>query len=57
MYCVLSVDVVVIRSKPRRLLLLNDQLVCAAVSGRASEAGEASSCSYHDGGGGFTLSY
>ena len=27
------------RSKPRRLLL-NDQLVCAAVSGRASEAGE-----------------
>ena len=28
------------RSKPRRLLLLNDQLVCAAVSGRASEAGE-----------------
>ena len=45
MYCVLSidVDVVVIRSKPRRLLLLNDQLVCAAVSGRASEAGEAAS--------------
>ena len=32
-----------IRSKPRRLLLLNDQLVCAAVSGRASEAGEAAS--------------
>jgi len=25
------------RSKPRRLLLLNDQVVCAAVSGRASE--------------------
>ena len=45
LYCVLcvSVDVVVIRSKPRRLLLLNDQLVCAAVSGRASEAGEAAS--------------
>ena len=27
----------VARSKPRRLLLLNDQVVCAAVSGRASE--------------------
>ena len=25
------------RSKPRRLLLLNDQVVCAAVSGRVSE--------------------
>ena len=35
--------IVLIRSKPRRLLLLNDQLVCAAVSGRASEAGEAAS--------------
>ena len=33
------------RSKPRRLLLLNDQLVCAAVSGRASEAGEAATIS------------
>ena len=32
-------------SKPRRLLLLNDQLVCAAVSGRASEAGEAATIS------------
>ena len=27
----------VCRSKPRRLLLLNDQVVCAAVSGRVSE--------------------
>lgn len=27
----------VARSKPRRLLLLNDRVVCTAVSGRASE--------------------